>query len=232
MAISLKPILVDAVKQEETQKAATILKYTRDSAKSLLEAYELMRGKRGAARGMTTDAEQDVLRAMLVMAAAGLDGMVKRLIRDSLPKLVNKDGRVKNGLEKFIAQQIRGDTDVLESRVGAKFLASVLSSPRPQKRVIEAYIRSLTGGSLQSADELMKVTAAFGLEPAAIGIEPEQLKGIFDIRNKIIHELDIDLEGDRRKRNLRAQQDMADGTDKLLGVGLRLLTEVDGKLGK
>jgi hypothetical protein len=39
-------------------------------------------------RGMSTDEEQDLLRAMLVTAAPGLDAMTKQLIRDALPKVV------------------------------------------------------------------------------------------------------------------------------------------------
>ena len=230
--VALKPVDISAIEQPATQDAATILKYTHESAKSLLEAYGLMREERGGKRGMTTDAEQDVLRAMLVMAAAGLDGMAKQLIRDSLPLLVHRDQAVQDGLEKFISRQIRGEADSPEIATGTKFLARVLAAESQQRQVIEEYIRELTGGSLQSADELMRVAAAFGLKPQDVGIDAKQLKDVFDARNKIIHELDIDLDGDRRKRNLRQQTMMKGATDLLLDIGMKTISAVDRKLNK
>ena len=72
------------VASEACQGAALILKHTHDSASALLKAFNLAREGRGRPRGMTTDEEQDLLRAMVVMAAAGLDAMAKQLIRDGL----------------------------------------------------------------------------------------------------------------------------------------------------
>ena len=79
-------------------KAAIILKVSHESADALLKAFELAQTGRGAPRGMTTDEEQDLLRAMLVMAAAGLDSMLKRLIRDCMPSLVKANPQVREGL--------------------------------------------------------------------------------------------------------------------------------------
>ena len=68
-------------------KAAVILARTHESADALLKAFELAQQERGTPRGMSTDDEQDLLRAMLVMTAAGLDSMLKQLIRDALHNL-------------------------------------------------------------------------------------------------------------------------------------------------
>jgi len=62
---------------------------------------------------MTTDEEQDLLRAMLVMAAAGLDSMTKQLIRDALPQVVHRTGAAREGLEKFLARQLTGDVELI-----------------------------------------------------------------------------------------------------------------------
>src|SRR5712691_1458226 len=59
------------------KSAGRILETAHDSAGALLKAFDLARTQRGRSAGMSTDQEQDLLRAMLVMAAAGLDGMVK-----------------------------------------------------------------------------------------------------------------------------------------------------------
>ncbi len=215
-------------KTESCSKAAVILERTHDSADALLKAFELAQGGRGAPRGMTTDDEQDLLRAMLVMAAAGLDSMLKQLIRDALPALVKVSPPVREGLEKFVARSIRGDADSPEPLSGTKFLGRVLAAESQQTQVIEEYIRDLTGVSLQSASELAKAAAALGLSKTKVDVL--RLKEIFDIRNKIIHELDINLDGDKRKRNVRGLESMMKHTNSLLEIGEQMLGEVDENL--
>jgi hypothetical protein len=175
------PVNVDA------RNARTILEYAHDTANSLLRSYVTVRDTRDATSGTSTDQEQDLLRAMLVMAAAGLDGMVKQLIRDTMLFLVSKDRSVRDGLEVFVARQIRGASDAPETSIGFKFLARLMSAPLAQEQAIEEYIRELTGGSLQSADELIRIGSAFGLKPEQIGINDKRaMQNVFDIRNMII----------------------------------------------
>jgi hypothetical protein len=88
---------------------------------------------------MTTDEEQDLLRAMLVMAAAGLDSMLKQLIRDCMPSLVKANPQVREGLEKFVARSIRGEADAPEPLAGARFLGRVLAARG--ERVLHAATR-------------------------------------------------------------------------------------------
>ena len=92
-------------------KARTILKHAHESADGFLDSFGAVRQHRGAAQGATRDDEQDLLRACLVFAAAGLDSTLKQLIRDTLPTLVRNDPDVKEGLETFVGRQIRGETD-------------------------------------------------------------------------------------------------------------------------
>jgi hypothetical protein len=209
-------------------KAAVILERTHYSADALLKAFELAQNQRGKPRGMTTDDEQDLLRAMLVMAAAGLDSMLKQLIRDAMPALVKASSAVREGLEKFVTRSIRGDADVGEPLSGAKFLARVLAAESQQRQVIEEYIRELTGASLQSASELAKAGQALGV--TSVKVDVPAFKAIFDVRNKIIHELDINLDGDRRKRNVRGRDPMMKDTNSLLDIGERILGAVDKQL--
>jgi hypothetical protein len=137
---------------------------------------------------------------MLVMAAAGLDSMLKQLIRDAMPALIKASQPVREGLEKFVARSIRGDAESPEALSGAKFLGRVLAAESHQTQVIEEYIRDLTGSSLQSASELAKAAAAFGLSKTKVDVA--RFKEIFDIRNKIIHELDINLEYSRGRDSM------------------------------
>lgn len=221
----LRQPLLRTPQSDACSKAAVILERTHDSADALLKAFELAQSERGAARGMTTDDEQDLLRAMLVMAAAGLDSMLKQLIRDALPPLVRVRASVREGLEKFVARSVRGDADTIEASTGAKFLGRVLAAESQQGQVIEEYIRDLAGGSLQSASELARTAAAFGLQ--RVRINDVQFKEIFNLRNRIIHELDINLDGDRRKRHLRKKKDMMKHANALLEIGEQILREVD-----
>jgi len=215
----------------EARNARTILEYAHDTANSLLAAYVTVRETRDATAGTSTDQEQDLLRAMLVMAAAGLDGMAKQLIRDTMSSVVSKDPSAKEGLETFVARQIRGAPDTPETVIGFKFLARLITAACQQKQAIEEYIRELTGGSLQSADELIRIGNAFGLKPEEIGIDDKRkMQNVFDIRNMIIHELDMDLTGRQRKRVQRKLADMKDNANLLFGIGCRLLTEVNKKL--
>ena len=59
---------------EATQNAFTILCSTHNAASSFLDIFEATRRTRKA-KGTPTDEEQNLLRAMLVFAGAGLDSM-------------------------------------------------------------------------------------------------------------------------------------------------------------
>ena len=63
-----------------------ILCSAHDAASSFLDTFNKVREARQA-KGTPTDEEQDLLRAMLLFATAGLDSMVKQLVtdRDTLP---------------------------------------------------------------------------------------------------------------------------------------------------
>lgn len=173
---------------------------------------------------MTTDQEQDILRAMLVMACAGLDSALKQLIRDCLPLVVKASPDAEAELEKFTERQIRGED---EFGTNVKYLAHVLAGSSPYSRVIESYIDALTGDSLQSAEQLFKAIAALGISASAIGLDKKTYQPIFVARNQIIHELDIDLDGQQRKRNIRGVDDMIEWADMILGLTRRIIESTD-----
>lgn len=217
---------------DETRKSYLILKYSHESADSFLEALEIVREERGAQRGALTDEEQDLLRMMVVIGAAGLDSLLKQIIRDCLPRLVELDENVQQGLEIFVTRQLRGEVEDLNTSVSNKFLAKVLLADSHQTQVIEEYVQHLTGNSLQSASEVMKAVNALGIDPKQISIDPNKLKPIFDIRNRIIHELDINFEAARRNRSSRRLSDMVDRTNLLLQLSEKILEAVYNKLSE
>ena len=84
MAIRLQPIPKEP-KSDTVYLAALILMHTHNTAKSFLDIFEKIRTK---AKGASTHEQQDLLRAMLLFASAGLDSMVKQLVRDVLPIII------------------------------------------------------------------------------------------------------------------------------------------------
>jgi DNA-binding transcriptional regulator GbsR (MarR family) len=105
------------------------------------------------------------------------------------------------------------------------FHHGLLAAESQQAQVIEEYIHELTGVSLQSAPELMRTVQALGLSRTKV--EPARFKAIFSVRNQIIHELDINLDDERRRRNLRGRERMMKDANALLEIGEQILREVD-----
>lgn len=217
---------------EPCERARQVASTAHSAADALLHAYEVMRGQRGRPRGMTTDNEQDLLRSMLVMAAAGLDATVKQLVEDAVPSLVRIDAISQNTFEKFVQRRILGDPGTTGAGMNVKALAAVLAASNPQKRLLEEYVSHLTGGSLQSFQSLLTVAAALGIEPASAGIREDQLGPIFRTRNKIIHELDINLTAKNRTRTVRSQASMIKDAEHLFLLAFRLIELVGNKLRK
>jgi hypothetical protein len=181
-------------------------------------------------RGISTDEEHDLLRAMLVTAASGLDSMLKQLIKDALPTLIQREGRPLEELEKFIKRRIRVDAEAKVPSEGASFLAHVLVAPSTQSRVIEEYVSFLTKGSLQSVSELERIATALDLARNEVNIDENTLKDIFEARNKIVHELDINFDAARRNRNVRGEAKMRAYTNTLIALAEQVLESVDKKL--
>ena len=212
------------------QKAALIYQYSHASATSLLHAFDDAKEKRGNPRGALTDQEQDILRAALVMSCAGMDGALKQAIRDCLQHLLDMYPSVREGFEKFIRKRISWDGDDAEARGGAKFLADVLADSDPRKRLVEAYIRELTGDSLQSVDEVLRTVAALGMDKKELKLDVPRLKEIFQHRNKIVHELDIDLDALKRKRVAVPQAKFVDRIDYVLDVTRMILQQLNERI--
>jgi len=166
---------------DETAKARAILEQATKAKTSLLDACDASRTARGAAgggpaKGTLKDAEQDLLRAMLVFSGAGLDAVLKQLIKDALRSLADRDTSVQTGLETFATRQIRDDNVLSDAASGRKCLGQVLAFPNPQRKLLDLYILDLTGDSLQSPDQVMKTVNALGLETKNLDIDIGSLR--------------------------------------------------------
>jgi hypothetical protein len=122
-----------------TADARLILRHAKDTVKAFDKAFETVRKERGVTQGAPTDAEQDLLRAALVLAGAGLDSLTKQLIRAALPVLLERDEKVQKEFEDFAATRIKSTASEADQPSGAKFLARILSAPSPRERLISEY---------------------------------------------------------------------------------------------
>lgn len=220
---------------EATHKAYSILKYAHDTAESLLKAFDVVRAERSPSGkptpGTPTDEEQDLLRAMVVFAGAGLDSMTKQLIRDALPEVIKRDSEARGELRKFAARHLRRESEIAEfPLVDLSLLADLLLTQNPGDALVAALVDELTGGSLQSTDEIFKTLRCFGVDPASVRIDQRHLAPVFECRNKLIHEFDIDFSQARRNRFPRRKKDMVSNASQLLGLSARMLLAVDTKL--
>lgn len=217
-ALRDKPPLAVA---EEAVKASLILRYAHDTCNSLLSTFlQTLKDRaktRATAKGAPTDEQMDLLRGMLVFAGAGLDSMLKQLIRDAVPALAGSDPAIQKGLETFAARRLRRKGAEESAEIDTKFLASVIASASPKDRILEAYVDDLTGGSLQSAGALYTASAALGLD-SSVFAGFGTLAQAFEVRNQIVHELDINFEHPKRNRQTRALDPMVDMTNDVLGA--------------
>jgi len=208
--------LEEAGRHPVISKGFLVLKYVHDSAEALLSALLTVRQERHARRGALTDEEQDLLRAMLVTAASGLDSMVKRLILAVLPPLCDYDEDVLTKFQEHVVKKLKGDVQGNTTADAAKFLARVLTDGCPRETLIEDYVYELTGSSMQSASQLYKAANALGIGDDFIC--RTTLTPIFSARNQIIHELDINFEEARRNRRSRRKGRMIKSTNQLLAL--------------
>jgi len=70
-------------------------------------------------------------------------------------------------------------------------------------------VDKLTGDSLQSVDQLLRIAAYFAIPREKIIKNLNLAKDVFIARNQITHEMDVNLEQIRCNRRQRSQKDMA-----------------------
>ena len=158
--------------------------------------YVYRSGRTGAKGGPSTHAQQDLYRAMLIFACAGLDIFVKQLIRTKLPKLIGADKRAEAKFKDHVRRGLsKNDKEILNT------VALALIDKSPRDVFLADYLESMTSESLQSVDELFKVSEASGLDTKLIFDNDKRnlLKDAFIVRNQIIHEMDIVVAHDHAK---------------------------------
>ena len=201
--------------------AHDILMRAIESAESLFHAFgELRKDKKGA----PTDHHQDILRSALVFAAAGLDAVVKQLVKDALSAVVDLDPGAHDQFVNYLHSRLS------RQPLDTKWLARALANAQPREYARDDYINELTSHSLQSKDQLLRVAAAFAIPANEVAADVKQIQEVFIARNQIIHEMDI-LFGPNRSRRSRKQATIRAHTTTLLEVATRFYEAVAKRLG-
>jgi len=209
----------------------------RNASKSVQAFYDLYKESRRLRKGggATTDKEQDLLRAMLLFASAGLDAVVKQLIKDCLRDVISDDLGAAKQFEIFMERKLlKGSSELDEIStkyvLNIKLLAKIVSNREPIEIGLDSLINDLTGDSLQSADQLLRVASQFAIMPKDLFSHIELVKEIFKVRNQITHEMDINLDSPNRSRRARGQKDMIEYTKEVLFITENFVKAVEKKI--
>lgn len=223
--------LSDPNEHEAVDTAQRFLASAYDAVDAVLETLNTVRQRRkdegGDIRGRLTAPEEDLLRAAVVFTGAGLDSVLKQLIRDTLPDLLRTNDQAHEKFEAFARNRV-GTGEIADSAMIARYL----TSENPRDRLIEDYIYELTGSSLQSADEVQKVAGALGIDDPDLRKRISELQDLFVARNEISHELDLqrpEQHGDRTRRS-RAMKPTKTLCHEGLQIGQLMINEVAAQL--
>ncbi len=206
------------------QNAYIISRRSLDAASSFLDTFVAVRKERQAI-GTPTDEEQDLLRGMLVFSCAGLDSLVKQLIREALPSVIDQAAGAEEMFRVFIERRLsRGD------KFDHRLLADVLAERDPRARLARELVRDLTSGSLQSKEELFRAASYFDIPTHVLTSSPDLVQEIFEARNQIVHEMDIDFGQSNRNCRPRRKKAFIDYSKEVFRLGGVFLAEVDRRL--
>lgn len=213
----------DEPEKEILKDSYTVLYSTYNTCSELYEIF-IEIGKNKNDKNLNNK-QEDLLRAMLVFATSGLDSLIKQLIRDALPRIILKDENegAKVQFKKYVKRSLSNN-----QQINKNFITDVLISDTPKKELINKLIRNLTSNSLQSKEELFKVAAYFDIPSNNLFKDSDLLEEIFNVRNQIAHEMDIDYTiNEKRNRN---REEMINYTKTILEIGNNFLIEVGNKV--
>ena len=115
--------------------------------------------------------------------------------------------------------------------IDTKRLAEILVHPNPQQNLVTELIQSLTKNSLQSQNQLFRVAGFFDIPTNILTKDLKNAKDIFEVRNQIVHEMDIDFTCNNRSRKQRTKAETTRLIESVFLIGRKFLEEVDVKVG-
>ncbi len=201
------------------------LQYGIESVNHLYALYHGPAGKK--VQGAPPQKDQDILRAMVVIAGAALDATVKSIIENSYHWLVDHDDLVRSEAAKTIHRVALKKLD----EKGEKF-ASLMLADRLKQALVDLVVADVTRESLQSTKKLKEVAERLGIQSDLKINESEQkLNAAFIARNQIVHEMDLETETERRwNRRRRGKDEMARYAKVLLDIADKFIQKIDARL--
>jgi hypothetical protein len=106
----------------------------------------------------------------------------------------------------------------------------VLASRDPRDVLVSELISELVSQSLQSKDALFRAASYFDVPSNELTGDSSGLAKIFEVRNQIVHEMDVDFTQSNRSRRPRPKDDMIENATELLRIGGVLLKKIDNIL--
>ncbi len=164
---------------EKSQKILDTLRLNIASLKQLLDT-------------VTDDqTKQNILRSIILFSCAGIDAIVKQLIMETLEPVIERDEGAQEQLRLFAQRKLKNG-----SEVNYAMLAELLTAKNSRKQLIEMRKKDLSFDSLQSSEQLYIVASSFNISTDELVDRDakEKLKKAFNTRNKIIHQMDVDLD--------------------------------------
>ena len=220
--------VLGSFKSDRLWRAGSIVDYARQAVESFYGLFNDLTKERGS--GTTSNVEQDLLRAMVVFAGAGLDATLKQIVKDALPDVLRKSRTARENFEKFTVRYLcrtedTGDeaADLLPS---LKRIASLMAEDSPRQALIDLLVEERTNHSLQSGEELMRTVSVLGV--TGFNLNTKHLNA-FVVRNDIVHEMDVQFPGEvgKRNRKQRSRDEMYGHASALLETSICILEEVD-----
>jgi hypothetical protein len=213
------------VQKQQLEKSDLILKECVSTLNSLLKIHDGIEVE----EGQHSEEKQDLLRAMFVFCAGGLDALIKQAIKDALRDLIEVNQGAHNIFMEFAEKDIQNSKRADASVLNSKLITQLLIASNPKEELKSRLIYDLTSSSLQSKDQILKIASYFDVPSNAIVNDFTKLHSIFLERNKIIHEMDINFSGDR-SRNPRDKDIVIDSINCLLEIADKFIREVDSRL--
>jgi hypothetical protein len=162
---------------------------------------------------------EDILRSALVFGCAALDRVAKSVVERGLGALLTADSAVEQSLVKFATQYL-APGGVLDP----KKVATLLVGPYMSRDEIRwALVRDLTGGSLQSFEELMKVANYLRVNTGFLLGRQDDVRATFQARNQIVHEMDLAHDGRQLLRAERSAERYFELTSTAVALGDELV---------
>jgi len=211
-------------RKEKVKSSIVILNKTHQIITRFLRVYSDI-GRRRTTQRNQTEEQTDILRAMLIFSASGLDSAVKQLINDALETIVKNNEGAQLQMKSFLRRALKDDDSI-----NINVLADLFSTPSPWDKGLKMLKHELTSNSLQSTEQLLMVGSYFDIKSTDITNDVQLLKKAFDARNEIIHEMDIVNITSIRRRRGRPMQTMCEYTNLMLKTADNFIVSTESKL--